>query len=51
VLLIGLIVGVWWWLSAKNHYKGPVRTIDDAEFAEVTAPATTPPPAVAGGSE
>ena len=32
VLLIGLIVGIWWWLGAKNRYHGPVRTIDDVDF-------------------
>jgi amino acid transporter len=52
VLLVGLIVGIWWWAGAKNRYHGPVRTIDEAEF-DATAP---PPeageaPAVAGGSE
>ena len=51
VLLVGLIVGIWWWLGAKNRYKGPVRTIDDVEFAAIESPTATPPPAVAGGSE
>src|SRR4029077_2820022 len=32
VLVVGLIVGIWWWLGAKNRYHGPVRTIDEAEF-------------------
>ena len=50
VLLVGLIVGIWWWLGAKNHYKGPVRTIDDADIDTVGPPPATPP-AVAGGSE
>ncbi len=50
VLLVGLIVGIWWWAGAKNRYHGPVRTIDDAEFA--TEPPPVPPsPAVAGGAE
>jgi amino acid transporter len=53
VLIVGLIVGIWWWLGAKNHYKGPVRTIDTDELGHVIEP---PPeageaPAVAGGSE
>ncbi len=52
VLLIGLIVGIWWWLGAKNRYHGPVRTIDDAEFDAIQPPTATPgAPAVAGGSE
>jgi amino acid transporter len=52
VLLVGLIVGIWWWTGAKNRYHGPVRTIDDVEFdAAGTTPAVTPGPAVAGGSE
>jgi amino acid transporter len=52
VLLVGLIVGIWWWLGAKNRYKGPVRTIDDVEFDTVGPPRETPgAPAVAGGSE
>jgi amino acid transporter len=46
VLLLGLIVGIWWWVDAKNRYHGPVRTIDEAEFEVPDAP-----PAVAGGSE
>jgi amino acid transporter len=50
VLLVGVIVAIWWQLGAKNRYKGPVRTIDEAEFTSATEP---PPasPAVAGGSE
>jgi amino acid transporter len=31
VLLVGLIVAVWWQVSAKNRYTGPVRTIDELE--------------------
>jgi hypothetical protein len=46
VLLVGLIVAVWWAVSAKNKYTGPIRTID--EIGEETVP--TPAPA-AGGSE
>jgi hypothetical protein len=52
VLLVGLIVGIWWWLGAKNRYHGPVRTIDEAEFDATAAPPPVEPgPAVAGGSE
>jgi amino acid transporter len=52
VLLIGLIVGIWWLVSAKKRYTGPVRTID--EVGDETPLATPPPPAApaaAGGSE
>jgi amino acid transporter len=52
VLLVGLIVGIWWWVDAKNRYKGPVRTIDDTEFEATGTPPQPPPsPAIAGGSE
>jgi amino acid transporter len=51
VLVIGLIVGLWWWLGAKNRYHGPVRTIDEAEFDAGKPPPVAPGPAVAGGSE
>ena len=30
-----LIVGLWWLLGAKNHYRGPVRTIQFDEAAGV----------------
>jgi amino acid transporter len=50
VLVVGLLVGIWWWTGAKNRYHGPVRTIDTDELGHVIEP---PPgsPAVAGGSE
>jgi amino acid transporter len=55
VLLVGLAVGIWWWLGAKNRYKGPVRTIDTDELGHVIEPppADTPTagPAIAGGEE
>jgi amino acid transporter len=50
VLVLGLVVGIWWWAGAKNHYHGPVRTIDDVEF-EPAAGADVPPGTIAGGSE
>ncbi|MDX6668513.1 MAG: hypothetical protein QOK04_1893 [Solirubrobacteraceae bacterium] len=45
VLLVGLVVGVWWLVSAKNKYKGPVRTIETDDLGRVIdeepeAPAT-----------
>jgi amino acid transporter len=51
VLLVGLIVGIWWWVDAKNRYHGPVRTIDEAEFDASESAPVAPGPAVAGGSE
>jgi amino acid transporter len=44
VLLLGVIVGVWWVVDAKNKYKGPVRTIDTDELGHVIEPAAEPPP-------
>ena len=38
VLIVGLIVAVWWVLSAKNRYTGPVRTIDTDELGRVIEP-------------
>jgi len=47
VLVIGVIVGIWWVVSAKNKYTGPVRTIDTDELghvpAEEPAPSAAPP--------
>jgi amino acid transporter len=51
VLLVGLIVGIWWWVDAKNRYHGPVRTIDEAEFDATAVSPVAPGPAVAGSSE
>jgi amino acid transporter len=53
VLLVGLIVGIWWWADAKNKYKGPVRTIDTDELGHVIEPPPEAPgsAAIAGGSE
>jgi amino acid transporter len=48
VLLVGIIVGIWWQVSAKNKYTGPVRTIDEEEFGAIAgepAPPAQPPPA------
>jgi amino acid transporter len=49
VLVVGLIVGIWWWVDAKNRYHGPVRTIDEAEFEPTVEPPGSP--AIAGGAE
>jgi amino acid transporter len=46
VLLVGFLVAIWWAVSAKNRYTGPVRTID--EIGEETVPVPAP---AAGGAE
>jgi hypothetical protein len=58
VLVVGLLVAIWWRVSAKNRYTGPVRTIDTDERGRVideTAPTVgtgagpLPPGAVPAG--
>jgi amino acid transporter len=54
VLVVGLIVAIWWQISAKNRYTGPVRTIDTDELGHVIEPQAAgagPTPAPAGGGE
>ncbi|MEA2397772.1 MAG: hypothetical protein QOK25_1328 [Thermoleophilaceae bacterium] len=46
VLVLGLLVGIWWKVSAKNHYTGPVRTIETDELGRVIEE----PPPPAGGT-
>jgi amino acid transporter len=50
VLLVGLLVGIWWKLSAKNRYTGPIRTIDTDELGRVIGeePDVPPPPEAPG---
>jgi hypothetical protein len=31
VLVVGLLVAIWWVVSAKNRYTGPVRTLEEDE--------------------
>ena len=31
VLVVGVLVAVWWAISAKNRYTGPVRTLEEDE--------------------
>jgi amino acid transporter len=59
VILVGIIVAIWWVAGAKNHYHGPVRTLDTDDEGRVVEPVdepqtppTTPepPPAPAGGA-
>jgi amino acid transporter len=45
VLIVGVLVGIWWVIDAKNRYKGPVRTIDEAPMDDAgpeSAPTPTP---------
>src|SRR4051794_6050800 len=45
VILVGLAVAVWWQMSAKHRYTGPVRTLEETEAElEGTAPPTEPEP-------
>src|SRR3954468_8900674 len=45
VILVGLIVAVWWQVSAKNRYTGPVRTFEETEAElEGKAPEQPEPP-------
>jgi amino acid transporter len=48
VLLVGIVVAIWWQVSAKNKYTGPVRTIDEAPMdipGERPEPGSAPTPA------
>jgi amino acid transporter len=56
VLVIGVIVAIWWQVSAKDRYTGPVRTIDTDDLGHVIEPPPGVPPgsgagAIAGGAE
>jgi amino acid transporter len=51
VLIVGVLVMIWWQISAKNKYTGPVRTIDTDELGHVleepappVGPEAGPPP-------
>jgi amino acid transporter len=44
VLLVGVVVAIWWQVSAKNKYTGPVRTIDEAPMDLGEHPETGPAP-------
>ncbi|TMM02898.1 MAG: amino acid permease [Actinobacteria bacterium] len=48
VILVGLAVAVWWQLSAKNRYKGPVRTLEEIEEELEGTPPQQPEPPAAG---
>jgi amino acid transporter len=47
VLIVGALVGIWWFVDAKKRYTGPVRTIDEAPMDTAaeqpdSAPTSTP---------
>jgi amino acid transporter len=44
VILVGIVVAVWWQLSAKDKYSGPVRTIQTDELGRVIEEEPEPPP-------
>jgi len=44
VLVVGILVGIWWVVSAKNKYTGPVRTIDEDLGSASVEPPKAPPP-------
>jgi amino acid transporter len=48
VLLVGIIVAVWWAVSAKRKYTGPVRTIETDDLGRVIEPESAP---AGGGAE
>jgi amino acid transporter len=37
VLIVGALVGIWWFVDAKKRYTGPVRTIDEAPMDAAAA--------------
>jgi amino acid transporter len=43
VILVGIIVAIWWVISAKNKYHGPVRTIETDELGRVIEEEPEPP--------
>ena len=50
VLLVGILVAIWWAVSAKNRYTGPVRTIETDELGRVVGEERGPePPPAPGG--
>jgi len=44
VLVVGLAAAIWWIVSAKNRYSGPVRTIDERPMDEAAEARPTTPP-------
>jgi amino acid transporter len=50
VLLLGLVVAIWWGVSARRRYKGPVRTIDTDERGRVIEQPAPPTGTRPGGT-
>src|SRR4051794_3135393 len=52
VIVLGLIVGIWWQVSAKRRYSGPVRTLEEieSELEGGSSEQSEPPPAPSGPS-
>jgi amino acid transporter len=48
VILVGLVVAVWWQVSAKDRYTGPVRTIETDELGRVIEEEPAEPPEPSG---
>jgi amino acid transporter len=44
VLVVGLAAAIWWIVSAKHRYSGPVRTIDERPMDEAAEARPTTPP-------
>jgi amino acid transporter len=45
VLIVGALVGIWWFVDARKRYTGPVRTIDEAPMDAVGEPPERAPTA------
>ena len=47
-MIVGVLVGIWWFAGANKRYHGPVRTIDEAPMDTVETPEGGPAPTPAG---
>jgi hypothetical protein len=47
---VGVLVAIWWQVSAKRTYTGPVRTIDTDERGRVIEEPAPPAPTGPGGT-
>jgi amino acid transporter len=50
VLVVGLLVGVWWLVSARHRYTGPVRTIQTDDLGRVIEDKPTSKPGDPGAT-
>jgi amino acid transporter len=49
VIVVGLLVAIWWQVSAKRRYTGPVRTLEETEAElEAGTPGEPEPPSTTG---